>query len=259
LHFSSVLAALAGLPGETVCSHGADAAPARRVEMPTVEALLTPRQVDVPRPTLRVVIRHVALNLLTANLIPAALFALCLMIDGLPLALGAALAWCYGAVLWRMSTGRRTSALLWLSVLGLTAKTAVALVSGSTFVYFLQPALSNAVAAVVFLFSLATARPVIARLAADFYPMDADLAARPRIKQLFWRLTLVWASILAVQAVVALWLLHSASMTSCAQVRSLLGPTAAIGGAAVTVLLAARVARIEGLLPGSALSSVGVA
>jgi hypothetical protein len=227
--------------------------------MPTAEAQLTPRQSDPSRPTLRAVIKRVAWSLLIANFIPAALFGGALVLGGLPLALGTALAWCYGALFFRMATGRRTSALLYLSVLGLTAKTAVALVSGSTFVYFLQPALSNAVAAVVFLISLATARPVIAYLAADFYPMDADLAARPRIQQLFWRLTLVWAAILAVQAVVALWLLHSASMTSCATVRSLLGPTAAIGGTAVTIFLAGRVARIEGLLPVTAVSSVGAA
>jgi hypothetical protein len=139
-------------------------------------------------------VRHVVWSVLTANVIPAVLFAVCLLLGSMALALGTALAWCYGAMVWRLGTGRRTSGRLWLSMLGLTAKTAVVLVSGNTFVYFLQPALSNAVTAGVFLASLATARPVIAHVAADFYPMDAELAGRPRIQQLFWRLTLLWAA-----------------------------------------------------------------
>jgi hypothetical protein len=55
--------------------------------------------------------------------------------------------------------------------------------------------------------------------------------------------------ILALQAAVALWLLHSASLTSVATTRSVLGPAAAIAGAGVTVFLSSRVARLEGLLP----------
>jgi hypothetical protein len=201
------------------------------------------------RPSLRTVVQHVACSLVIANVIPAALFSLCLFAGNLTLALASALAWCYGSLAWRMCTRRRTSGLLWLSLLGLTAKSAVVLAGGGTFVYFLQPALGDAVIAAVFLASLLTTRPVIGQLAADFYPMDEELARRPRVRQLFWRLTLLWATLLAVQATVALWLLHSASVTCCAATKSVLGPTAAIAGATVTVLLAARVARLEGLLP----------
>jgi len=66
-----------------------------------------------------------------------------------------------------------------LAVPGLSIRTAVAFASGSTFVYFLQPVLDNTVVASLFLLSLATARPVVARLAADFFPMTDDIA-KPR-------------------------------------------------------------------------------
>ena len=65
-----------------------------------------------------------------------------------------------------------------LTLVGLSVRTAVAFASGSTFLYFLQPVLNNTVVALLFLISLATARPVVARLAADFFPMTDDIAKR---------------------------------------------------------------------------------
>jgi len=229
--------------------------------MPPAETLTHPMEDIAPphRPTLRSIVRHVAWNVFASNVVPAALFALCLLVGNLVLALAAALAWCYGAVAWRMGTGRRTSGLLWLSLLGLTVKTVVALSFHSTRVYYLQPALGTALVAMVFLASLSTARPVISYLAADFYPMDEDLHGRPRVQRLFWRLTLLWAILLGAQATLSLSLLPYVSVTFYAEMKAVMGPSVAIVGAAVTILLSARVARLEGLLPvhGHAMAEVG--
>jgi hypothetical protein len=194
---------------------------------------------------------HLSLSLLMANVVPGALFYLCFRAGNVWLALGAALAWCYGAIVWRLSTRRPASGLLWLAVAGLTARTALAFASGSTFVYFLQPALSDAVISLVFLASLASARPVVARLAADFYPMSQDVAGRPRVQRLFWNLTLLWAGICLVKAVSTIWLLHALSLGSFVTVKAIVTPSVAVTGAAITLALAARVATREGLLgPG---------
>jgi hypothetical protein len=77
----------------------------------------------------------------------------------------------------------------------MTVRSVVALATGDTFLYFLQPVISDGVIATGFLLSLATARPVVARLAADFYPMDLDIANRPRIRRLLWNLTLMWGMV----------------------------------------------------------------
>lgn len=211
---------------------------------------MTPDTVSVTphRPPLSAVVRHMSLSLLTANIIPTVLFYLFLLAGNVWMALIAAMTWCYAALAWRVGTRRRASALLWITLIGLTAKTALAFASGSTFIYFLQPALADAAVAIVFLVSLITARPIVSRLAADFYPMDADLAGRPRIQRLFWRLTLLWAAICGLKAVVCLWALESLSTSSFVAVKTVVGPSAAIAGAALTVLLAVRVARHEGLL-----------
>ena len=192
--------------------------------------------------------RHLGLSLLWANVVPSALFYVGFAAGNIWAALIGALAWCYGAMAWRMTTRRRTSGLLWLTAIGLTGKTALACATGSTFLYFAQPAATDAVIAVMFLTSLATARPVVARLAADFYPMDEDVARRPGIQRLFWRLTLLWALICLGKAAATLWLLSSTSLITYVEIKSVLMPTVAIVGAAATVVIAVRVARREGLL-----------
>lgn len=200
------------------------------------------------RPRLRRVIRHLALSMLSANVVPAVLFYICLATMNVWAALVAALAWCYGAIGWRLATRRRMSGLLVLTVVGLTAKTAMTFVSGNTYLYFIQPAISNAVIASVALLSLATARPFVARLAADFYPMTDDLAMRPRLQRLFWHLTLMWAMVCLAKAVMTLWLYESQSLTTFVVMKSASFLAMTVVAAAVTIFAAVRVARREGLL-----------
>jgi hypothetical protein len=200
------------------------------------------------RPRFAAIMKHLALSLLMANLVPSLLFYLCLRAENVWAALIAALAWCYGATVWRVTTKRPMSMLLTIAVVGLTAKTGLAIASGSTFIYFLQPAVNDAALATIFTLSLATARPVVARLAADFYPMTEDVASRPRIQRLFWRLTLLWAVLALVKSVVTVWLLESMPTVEFVAVKSTFILAVVIGGTMVTVVAAFRVARAEGLL-----------
>ena len=204
------------------------------------------------RPKLGVVLRHLGLSLLWANIVPGALFYACFRAGNVWAALIAALVWCYGAMAWRLTTRRRTSGLLWLTAVGLTAKTVLTMVTGNTFLYFAQPAMIDALVAVLFLLSLATARPLVARLAGDFYPMDDDVASRPRMQQLFWRLTLLWAGICAIKALTTVWLLESLRLSTFVAVKTVLTPSIAMVGVVLTVAIALRVARHEGLLHATA-------
>jgi hypothetical protein len=202
-------------------------------------------------PQLSTIIGHLALSLLTAIVVPGLLFYTCLVTMSVWAALLAALAWCYGAIAWRMATKRRASGLLALTVVIMTIRTAIALASGDTFLYFLQPVVSDVVVAGAFFLSLASARPVVARLAADFYPMDSEIAKRPGVQRLFWHLTLFWAVVCLCRAAVTFWLLESQSLVSFVVLKnlSLLAMTGL--GVTVTVSAAVWVARREGLLqPG---------
>jgi hypothetical protein len=204
--------------------------------------------VSAPQPRLRTILGRIALSLLTACFVPALLFYVCLASINVWAALVAALAWCYGASAWRMATKRQRSGLLMLTVLVLTARTAFALASGDTFLYFLQPAVTDVLVAAVFLASLATARPIVALLASDFFPMTADVAKRPRIQRLFWHLTLLWALVCLGKAAVTVSLLVSQSTMTFVVVKSICLLSMTILAVTATVLAAVFVARKEGLL-----------
>jgi hypothetical protein len=205
-------------------------------------------QTLVPLPRLRAVLGHISLSLLVACFIPALLFYLCLVTISLWAALIAALAWCYGVSAWRMATKRQRSGLLVLTMAVLTVRTAFAFVSGDTFLYFLQPAVTDVLVATVFLGSLATARPVVARLASDFFPMSADVARRPRIRRLFWYLTLLWAMVCLGKASVTVSLLVSQSTMTFVVVKTICLLAITVLSVTATVLAALRVALKEGLL-----------
>ncbi|WP_243059234.1 VC0807 family protein [Nocardioides sp. SR21] len=209
-------------------------------------------------PTLGAVVRRVALSLVIACAIPATIFYSCLRLEGVWTAIFAALGWSYGAIAWRAITGRRTSGLLILTAVVMTGRTVVALVTDSTYLYFLQPVISDALIGAAFIATLATARPMVARLAGDFYPMDDELHLRPRVRRLFWSLTLMWALLCFGKATATLWLLQSQSLETFVLVKSV--SVLLLNGLAVTATIAAAtlVARREGLLVPAAPEPVPV-
>ncbi len=206
------------------------------------------RAVPSAPPELRAVIARVALSLATAVVVPAALFATTSVAFGVGTAMIVALVWMVGATACRWATGRPVSGLLLLTLSMLTLKTCVALATGNTFVYFVQPVFVDATVAVVFLASLRSATPVVARLAPDFYPIDAALAARPAIRGLFRRLTLLWGLVILVKGGITLWLLESLSTVHFVVIKGGVIITLTLLAAATTVVWAALVGRAEGLL-----------
>jgi hypothetical protein len=201
-----------------------------------------------PRPQLRAVIARVAASLAIAVVAPAALFATTLLIINVYAAVSVALAWMVAAMCWRRTTGRPVSWLLVVTLAIMTIKTVFTLVTGNTFVYFVQPVFADAAAAAIFLGSLWTARPIVARIAPDFYPVDAALAARPRIRQLFRRLTLLWGLVLVVKGSVTMWLLVTLSTVNFVLIKGSAILTLTLLATTTTIALSAIVGRQEGLL-----------
>jgi len=192
--------------------------------------------------------RRVGLSLLIACVVPGGLFFVCFRVDGIWTAILAALGWSYGALAFRALTGRRTSGLLVLTAMVMTGRTLIALATGSTFLYFLQPVITDGVVGTTFLLSLATARPVVARLAGDFYPMDHEVSMRPRVQRLFRRLTVMWAVLCLAKATMTLWLLQTTSLDTFVTIKTISVPTINSLAAAATIAAAVAVARQEGLL-----------
>ena len=194
------------------------------------------------------VLRRLGANLLVACVVPAAVFYTLFVSFGIWPAILSTLAWSYGAISVRAVTRRRASGLLFLTAGVLSVRTVVALLSHSTFVYFLQPVLVDALIGTTFLVSAFTARPMVARLAGDFYPMDVELSLRPGIRRLFWHLTAMWAVVCLAKAVVMFWLLNSLSLDTFVLVKSISMPACNLLTVGITICAAVLVARREGLL-----------
>ena len=163
--------------------------------------------IEIPR--LGALSRHAGRHVIEASLIPLALFYSTLTFMGSTAALLTALAWSYLALGRRLVTGQRLPGLLLLGAFGLTARTLVALGTGSLFLYFLQPTLTSAVVACLFLASLLTASPMALRLAADVCPLPGDVLALPVVRRYFFRLTVLWAGVQLASAGLTITLLMS--------------------------------------------------
>ena len=192
------------------------------------------------------VVRRSGPHLIEASLIPTALFYCCLVLAGLGAAFAAAMLWLYAAVACRLVRQRPVPPLLVLGAIGITVRTTVAVASGSSFVYFAQPILGSVVMGCVFLVSVVVGRPMVEKLALEFWPLTPEMLACPAVVRLLRGLTFLWAGVnLAIGATtltLLLWL-PLAAYVALKQVVSL-----AITGAgmALTIDRAVRTARREG-------------
>jgi hypothetical protein len=180
------------------------------------------------------------------------LFYVCLMAIGLEAAYLSALAWSYAALGRRLASRRPVPPLLVLGVIGITVRTLVAVVSRSSFVYFFQPVLATVAMGFVFLISIPIGRPLIGRLAGEFWPITADEAARPGILRLFRNLTLLWAAVNFASAALTLSLLVSLPLAAFLPVKQLAGFGLSGMAIFVTITLSLRAAHREGLVASPA-------
>lgn len=165
-------------------------------------------------PRLRTMARHALPNVVEGTVVPVAIFLVSLRLLGVWGAMTLGLVWSYGAIAFRLSTRRRVPGLLLLGSATLTARTIVAMASGSVFVYFLQPTLGTVLVATAFLLSVPIRRPLAERLAHDFLPLPADFLADGHVKRFFLRISLLWAFTQFANASIALWLLVTQSVST---------------------------------------------
>jgi hypothetical protein len=118
----------------------------------------------------------------------------------------------------------------------LTARTILAAVSGSTFVYFLQPTLGTAAVAAAFLLSVPLNKPLAGRLADDFCPIPADVRANTHVRHFFRQISLLWAFTQALNVAVTLWLLFTQSVGTYVVAKTALSSTLTVSAIIVSTL-----------------------
>jgi hypothetical protein len=155
------------------------------------------------------------------------------------------LVWGYSTILRRAVRSRAVPSLLVLAMFGLTIKTLVGVVSGSTFAYFLQPVATTVAVAAAFVGSALIGRPLIARIAHDFCPIAPEVASRS--VRLFAGLTVLWASA-QLSAGATLGMLFSMPTTLFVVVKPAASLAISATAVTVTVCWALRTARREELV-----------
>lgn len=216
--------------------------------MHAVDASLQPEAREISGlSALLTVARTCGPHLVEATIIPAVLFYACLVGVGLDAAYLAALAWSYSALCCRRLCRRPIPPLLVLGVIGITLRTLLAVLSGSTFIYFLQPVLGTVGMGIAFLVSVAMGRPIVGKLAAEFWPIAPEVASRPPIRALFRRLTVLWAGVHMASAAMTLALLLCLPLATFVALKQVCGLGLTGVGIALTIALSRRTARREGL------------
>lgn len=204
-------------------------------------------------PDLRTVVRHAAPRFIESTLIPLALFMVGLRVLGVWGAMIAGLVWVYSAILVRAVTRRPIPGILLLGALTITARTAIALASGSVVVYFLQPSLGTMLVAGAFLLSVPLDKPLAGRLAADFCPLPDDVHTNTHIRRFFRQVSLLWAFAWTMQTAITVYLLFSQSIGTFVVMRSVVSTGVTLLAIAASALWFKRSMRRHGItvkLPG---------
>jgi hypothetical protein len=194
------------------------------------------------------VVRRSGPHIIEASLIPTALFYSALVLLGLGAALIAAMVWLYLAVLSRLVRRKPVPPLVVLAAIGVTVRTATAVASGSTFLYFAQPVLGSLVMGCVFLVSVALGRPMVEHLALEFWPLTPEMLGRPAVSRLLRRLTYLWATVNLAIGATTLTLLLVLPLSTFVAVKQLVSLAITGVGVALTIDRAVHTARREGFL-----------
>jgi intracellular septation protein A len=199
-------------------------------------------------PGLGAVARHALPNVVISTLVPTALFYVGWYAQGRSAAFALALGWALTVLAWRAVRRQRVPALLGLTTVMLVLRTALALASGSTRVYFMQPIATTVIIGGLFLLSVAAGRPLISRLAGDFCPLPREVLERADLHHHFRNLSLLWAGVYFLNATVTLLLLLNLPVTTFVATKTLASLAITWAGITLTVVSSYRVARRIGLM-----------
>ena len=189
--------------------------------------------------------------MIEASFLPSLLFYLCLSFGSLGLAYLVAIGWTYGCLARRLIRRQEVTGVLVLASVGITIRTALAVGSGSTFVYFAQPIIGTVITACVFLGSIAIGRPMIAKLAHDFWPITPEQAENPRVRRLLCGLTVLWAGVNRATASVTFLLLMSLPLNTFVAAKQISGLAITLTAIAITIAWSHRTACDEGIIAPS--------
>jgi hypothetical protein len=200
---------------------------------------------QLPHPLL--VLRHSIPVILESVVAPFAAYYFVLLVSGFRWALISALAWSYFLIARRVVRHQRVSTMLMLGTALLTVRTVISFITGSAFMYFIQPTVSAFLASFLLVLTALAGRPFTQRFTHDFCPLTPTLLARPSVHRFFVRVSFLWAVTMFLNGAVVLVFLLTASTRSFPLERS--GATLSLTAATIFLSITwfARAMRRDGV------------
>lgn len=194
-------------------------------------------------PPIRVLALRALPRLVEGVLAPTAVFLLLLHFFGVSAAIVGGFVWSASVIALRRALGREIPTLVLIGVGVLLLRTVLALATGSSFLYFLQPTLGTSVAGVVILGTAMLGQPLVLRIARDFCPLPSDAMEDVHFRRFFLGISLLWGVTQLLNAAVTLWLLVSQSVGTYVVARTAMSWTLSGTVIAITVAWFTQVAR----------------
>src|SRR5438105_651327 len=159
---------------------------------------------EIPR--IGQIVRHALPRIMEATVVPSVVFLIGHALFGLAGGLAGALLWSWGCIGWRRATRRPVGGLLPIGAMSLLVRSGLALVSGSTFIYFAGPAVLTSIVGLGFVASAATDRPVVTRIVSDVMPLSPERLANPGTDRLLRRLSVLWGVQQVISGAINFWM-----------------------------------------------------
>ena len=201
--------------------------------------------IDMQRPS--AIAAHAGRTVLTASLIPTAIFYTVMSTVNLSMAVVAAVTWYYSLLLLRVIRRRPVIGAALLGTGLITARAVVVFWTGSAYLYFLQPIAGTVATATSFAITALAGRPLLERLAADFVPMPPALTERLRAARFFRYTSVLWTLTYVLNAVGTIWLLSTSSLGAFLLIKTLMSPLLTATTVTITYLLFRRLMRRDGI------------
>ena len=192
-------------------------------------------------------LRHAAPIVFEGVLAPLAVFYTVLVLTSFRGALLGCLAWSYLALARRLVHHQRVSTLLLLGTALLTLRTLVSFITGSAFMYFIQPTAAAFIASMLLVVSALASRPFTQRFTHDFCPLDAEFLARPAVHRFFVRISFLWAIAMFLNGAFVLWLLTTQPVGAFVLERTMVSVSLTATAIFLSVVWFARAMRRDGV------------
>jgi Protein of unknown function (DUF3159) len=210
----------------------------------------------------RAIAKHAARTMLTASILPMALFYAVMATSGLRAAIIATVGWYYLGLVLRLVRRRPVIGAAALGAGLMTVRALVTFWTGSAFLFFLQPVAGTVATATMIAVTALAGRPLLERLFHDFVPVPPALSERLRAGRYFRYASLLWSGAYLLNAFGTVWLLSNASLGGFLLLKTLLSPLLTGATVGASYLLFRRVMASEGVhvrwRPAGAAASKGL-